>query len=124
VRNVLQGKYGSFVANNLIPEFSVLSLFDPATRWSYIKGSAVTIGLKGLVGTTPIAIGRTLMAAGTNAASIPGFGSVGVATFEEGAAWATAGSIGSGVLLAGGVGLGAFSTWADYQARQQCQASQ
>jgi RHS repeat-associated protein len=118
IQNALQNKFGNFVANKVIPEFSLLSLAD---NWrAFAKGSAISTGVKLSTWGTALAYGKIMTATGTNLAQYPGMAVASADALEAGAFWTTTAATG-GTILAGGVAaVSAFSTGADYWARQQC----
>ena len=118
IQNALQNKFGNFVANKVIPEFSLLSLAD---NWrAFAKGSAISTGVKLSTWGTALAYGKILTATGTNLAQYPGMAAASADALEAGAFWTTSAATG-GTILAGGVAaVSAFSTGANYWARQQC----
>ena len=107
-----------FLANKVIPEFSLLSLRDNFR--AFVKGSAISTGVKLSTWGTALAYGKILTATGTNLAQYPGMAAASADALEAGAFWTTSAATG-GTILAGGIAaVSAFSTGADYWARQQC----
>ena len=107
-----------FLANKVIPEFSLLSLRDNFR--AFVKGSAISTGVKLSVGGTALAYGKLLTTTGTNLAQYPGIAVASADALETGAFWTTTAARG-GTIIAGGVAaVTAFSTGADYWTRQQC----
>jgi RHS repeat-associated protein len=121
IQSVLQDKFGNFIGNKVIPEFSLYSLGSLSSAWSFLRGSAVSLGIKGVVVGGPWAYGRILTATGQNLAAYQGLLAASADALEAGAFWTTTAATG-GTILAGGVAaVTAFSTGADHWARQQCQ---
>ncbi|MGB9147552.1 MAG: RHS repeat-associated core domain-containing protein, partial [Acidobacteriaceae bacterium] len=131
-KQVLTQKFGSFMANYIIPDFSLLSLTDGIQQlWNgggwgglggYAKGTGVSLGVKGGILAVGAGYGTILTVSGRNmAASYPALASTAGDLLESGAFWTTTAS--TAAEAAGGIGLvaTAFATGADYWARQQCQ---
>jgi RHS repeat-associated protein len=118
IQNALQNKFGNFLANKVIPEFSLFSLRD---NWrAFVKGSALSTGLKLSTWGTALAYGRLLTTTGTNLAQYPGMAAASADALEAGAFWTTTAATTGTVLFAGVAAVTTFSTGADYWARQQC----
>jgi RHS repeat-associated protein len=121
IQNALQNKFGSFVANHLVPEFSLYSLAGGLSgMWAFAKGTALSLGAKGVVGGTPWAYGKILTATGKNLVQYPGMAAASADALEAGAMWTSIGAATAETLGAAAAAATAFATAADYWARQQC----
>jgi len=120
VNDALQSKFGSFVANKVIPEFSLYSLAGGAASiWNFVKGSGIALGAKAAAG-GPWAYGKILSVTGKNLAQYPGLSVAAADATEAGAFWT---SIGAATLETAGtaaLALTAFATGAEAWARGQC----
>ena len=107
-----------FLANKVIPEFSLLSLRDDFD--AFLKGSAISTGVKLSVWGTALAYGKLLTTTGTNLAQYPGIAVASADALETGAFWTTTAATGGTIIAGGAAAVTAFSTGADYWTRQQC----
>jgi hypothetical protein len=124
VNNLLQNKFGNFVANWVIPEFSLLSLADSSRRLAFAEGAAVSAGTKlGAAGGAQL-YGSSLIWRGASIEGIPGLEGASAAFIRSGAAWVAGGSIAGGVIVGVGIAGTTFATGAELWARQQCSRSQ
>ncbi len=121
IQSALQNKFGSFVANHLIPDFSLYSLAGGLSGiWNFAKGSALSWGAKGVAGGAPLAYGKILTVTGQNLLEYPGMAAAGADALEAGAMWTSIGTASAETLGGAAVALTAFATGAEYWARQQC----
>ena len=87
----------------------------------FLKGSAISAGLKGAFYVLPKLAGKIYTITGENLAAYPGLAGASADALETGAALTTtAGTIGAGISV-GITAIGAFSTTADFMARYACQ---
>jgi hypothetical protein len=118
IMKFLQQNYGLFVANTLVPEFSAISLFS--NFWEYAKGSAISLGAKGILVGLPGLASKIATTTGNNLAAYPGMASASANALEAGAFWGTtAATLGSAIAVAV-TGVSAFATTADAYARWVC----
>ena len=121
IQSVLQNKFGNFIANKVIPEFSLYSLSSLSSALSFLKGSGLSLVAKGVLVGGPAAYGKILTATGQNLAGYPGLAAASADALEAGAyVTATAATIGT-ILAVTLTGVTVLATDADYEARQQCQ---
>jgi uncharacterized protein RhaS with RHS repeats len=118
IQNFLRDNYGDFVADTLTPDFSAISLVT--NIGGFIKGSAISLGIKGLVVGLPALAGRIYTATGNNLIQYPGLSGAAADALETGAFWSTtAATVGTAVAV-GVAGATGFSTAADAYARWEC----
>jgi RHS repeat-associated protein len=118
IQQFLSDNYGDFVANTLAPDFSAISLVTNFS--SFVQGSAISLGIKGVVVGLPWLAGKISTVTGNNLMEYPGLSGAAADALETGAFWSTtAATVGSAVAV-GIAGATGFSTAADAYARWEC----
>jgi hypothetical protein len=118
IQRFLQQKYGNFVANTLVPEFSGISIFTNLAEFA--KGSAISASVKGALVGLPWLASKIATTTGNNLAAYPGMAGAAADALEAGAFWGTTATTASQALAVGVTAAFFFSTTADAYARWVC----
>jgi RHS repeat-associated protein len=118
IENFLRQNYGDFVANTLVPQFSAISI---VTNFAdYAKGSAISLGAKGVLVGLPALLSKIATTTGNNLAAYPGMAAASADALEAGAFWGTTAATLGEALAVGLTAVAAFATTADAYARWVC----
>jgi RHS repeat-associated protein len=118
IHDALVKKFGSFVADKVVPQFSLLSAAD---NWrAFATGSAISAGAKLTVWGSIRAYGQILTVTGRNMLQYPGLAAAGADALEAGAFWTTTAATAGAVVGISASAVVAFATAADHWAREQC----
>jgi hypothetical protein len=97
IAKFLQNNYGDFLANKVVPDFSLVSI---ATNFSgYEKSSLLTLGVKGTLVAAPKVLGKIATATSNNLASYPGMAGASADAAETGLFWGTTASTAEWVVV-------------------------
>lgn len=118
IQNFLQQNYGNFVANTLVPQFSVISLYTNFA--SYVKGSAISLSVKGLLVGLPGLASKIATTTGKNLAAYPGMATASANALEAGAFWGTTTATAGSAIAVGLTGASSFATTAHAYAIWAC----
>jgi hypothetical protein len=114
----LRQNYGNFVANTLVPGFSVISIVTDFS--DYAKGSAISWSVKGVLVGLPALASKIATTTGKNLAAYPGMASASADALEAGAFGGTTSATLGEALAVVLTGISAFATTADSYARWVC----
>ena len=118
IAKFLQNNYGNFLANKVVPDFSLVSI---ATNFSgYVKSSLLTLSVKGTLVAAPKVLGKIATATSNNLSSYPGMAAASADAAETGLFWGTTAATAEWVIVPVATAATVFSTTADLDARWTC----
>lgn len=118
IAKFLQNNYGDFLANKVVPDFSLVSI---ATNFSgYVKSSLLTLGVKGTLVAAPKVLGKIATATSNNLTSYPGMVGASADAAEAGLFWGTTATTAEWIVVPAATAATVFSTTADLNARWAC----